>query len=102
LTTEAVRRRRKQISSMLARSERPKLNSEELRVLKAHAYVDPSSALALSDLVRATGVPRIQIVAILDRLRELKLIDKRVNPQSNEQGYALTDPGRALISSESF
>jgi DNA-binding MarR family transcriptional regulator len=101
LTAETLARQRKQVAGLLSRAERPRLSSEELRVLKAHAHIDPSSALALSDLVRATGVPRVQIVAILDRLRELNLIDKRVNPQSNEQGYALTAPGRAWLSSES-
>jgi len=78
---------------------RPKLNSEELRVLRAHSHVDPAAALALGDLVRATGVPRIQIVDILDRLRELHLLDRRVDPESNEFGYALTSPGRQFLSS---
>ena len=86
----------------LSGEDRPKLSPEEFRVLKAHAHIDPSSALALSDLVRATGVPRIQIVSILERLRELQLIDRRTNPQSNEQGYALTGPGRSFISAESL
>ncbi|MGD2166855.1 MAG: hypothetical protein PVF63_02040 [Gammaproteobacteria bacterium] len=76
---------------------RPRLTSEELRVLKAHAHVDPASALALSDLVRATGVPRLQIVDILDRLRELQLLDRRVDPENNEFGYALTAPGRRFL-----
>ena len=76
----------------------PKLSAEELRVLKAHSHVDPEAALALSDLVRATGVPRVQIVDILDRLRELHLLDRRVDPGSNEFGYALTIPGRRLLS----
>jgi DNA-binding MarR family transcriptional regulator len=102
LATEAYRRKRKQISSIFVTSDRPKLSPEEFRVLKAHAHIDPSSALALSDLVRATGVPRIQIVSILERLRELQLIDRRTNPQSNEQGYALTGPGRSFISAESL
>jgi len=79
--------------------DRPKLSSEELRVLRAHAYIDPAAALALSDLVRATGVPRMQIVDILDRLRELRLLDRRVDPNSNEFGYALTSPGRQFLSS---
>ncbi len=76
---------------------RPQLNNEELRVLRAHAHVDPSSALALSDLVRATGVPRLQIVDILDRLSELRLLDRRVDPENNEFGYALTAPGRKFL-----
>jgi DNA-binding MarR family transcriptional regulator len=76
---------------------RPKLSSEELRVLKAHVHVDPASALALSDLVRATGVPRLQIVDILDRLNELQLLDRRVDPENNEFGYALTAPGRKFL-----
>lgn len=75
----------------------PSLSNEELRVLKAHAHVDPSSALALSDLVRATGVPRLQIVDILDRLSELQLLDRRVDPESKEFGYALTTPGRNFL-----
>ena len=79
--------------------KRPKLSSEELRVLRAHAYVDSAAALALSDLVRATGVPRVQIVDILDRLREMRLLDRRVDPASNEFGYALTSPGRQFLSS---
>ncbi len=78
--------------------DRPKLSREELRVLRAHAHVDPAAALALSDLVRATGVPRIQIMDILDRLRELHLLDRRIDPGSNEFGYALTSPGRQFLS----
>ena len=101
----------KAVSELLARQRRLlrrlwrsgeqglKLSSEELRVLKAHAHVDPSSALALSDLVRATGVPRLQIVDILDRLNELQLLDRRVDPDSNEFGYALTTPGRRFLTS---
>ena len=73
------------------------LSEEEIRVLKAHAHIDPSSALALSDLVRATGVPRLQIVGILDRLSELQLLDRRVDPENNEFGYALTPPGRKFL-----
>ena len=78
---------------------RPRLSEEEIRVLKAHAHIDPSSALALSDLVRATGVPRLQIVGILDRLSELHLLDRRVDPDNNEFGYALTPPGRKFLTS---
>jgi len=79
--------------------DRPKLSREEIRVLRAHAHIDPAAALALSDLVRATGVPRMQIVDILDRLRELRLLDRRVDPGSNEFGYALTSPGRQFLAS---
>lgn len=78
---------------------RPRLSEEEIRVLKAHVHVDPSAALALSDLVRATGVPRLQIVDILDRLNELQLLDRRVDPDNNEFGYALTPPGRKFLTS---
>lgn len=76
---------------------RPKLSNEELRVLKAHMHVDPASALAMSDLVRATGVPRLQIVDILDRLSELRLLDRRIDPENHESGYALTTPGRKFL-----
>jgi DNA-binding MarR family transcriptional regulator len=95
---EILARQRRAIRRWWQSSDnRPTLTSEELRVLKAHAHVDPSSALALSDLVRATGVPRLQIVEILDRLSELQLLDRRVDPQSNEFGYALTPPGRRFL-----
>jgi DNA-binding MarR family transcriptional regulator len=93
-----VRRRRAWLERAAQRSNFPALTTEELRVLKAHAYVDSRSALALSDLVRATGVPRAQIVEILDRLREKHLIDRRSDPASAEAGYHLTDPGRDLLS----
>jgi hypothetical protein len=35
---------------------------------------------------------------ILDRLRELHLLDRRIDPDSNEFGYALTSPGRQFLS----
>jgi DNA-binding MarR family transcriptional regulator len=95
---ELVMRRRERLPSMVGGAELPKLKAEELRVLKAHAYIDPASSLALSDLVRATGVPRSQIVDILDRLREMQLLDRRVDAANSEAGYCLTDPGRALLS----
>lgn len=92
------RRRRDALRGAAKRGELPALSTEELRVLKAHAYVNPRSALALSDLVRATGVPRAQIIEILDRLREMHLIDRRADSLSSEAGYRLTDPGRDLLS----
>jgi len=96
---EIFSRRRQAFRRWWARTDkRPKLSSEELRVLKAHVHVDPASSLALSDLVRATGVPRVQIVTILDRLRELRLLDRRADPGSSEFGYALTVPGRQFLS----
>jgi DNA-binding MarR family transcriptional regulator len=96
--TDLFARQRQALRRWLRSSDnRLKLSKEELRVLKAHAHVDPSSALALSDLVRATGVPRLQIVGILDRLSELRLLDRRVDPDNNEFGYALTTPGRKFL-----
>ena len=98
--SEELARRRQAFRRWRARGDnQPKLSKEELRVLKAHAHVGPASALALSDLVRATGVPRVQIVDILDRLRELRLLDHRADPGSSESGYALTVPGRQYLSS---
>lgn len=95
-----IARQRKAIRDWWPRRDSaPKLSNEEVRVLKAHMHVDPSSALALSDLVRATGVPRLQIVSILDRLAELQLIDRRVDPDNNESGYSLTSPGRKFLTS---
>lgn len=82
------------------KAELPRLNTEELRVLKAHAYVEPASSLALSDLVRATGVPRSQIVEILDRLRAMHLLDRRGDSPSTEAGYCLTGSGRELLSAD--
>ncbi len=98
LTKEFSQRKRKQILKLFQRTDnRPKLNAEELRVLKAHAHVERMSALALSDLVRATGVPRMQVVEILDNLRELRLLDRHVDPEKNESGSTLTDPGRDFL-----
>lgn len=97
---EVYARRRRALKRWWARDDsQPKLSSEELRILKAHAHVDPAASLALSDLVRATGVPRVQVIAILDRLRELRLLDRRADPGGNEFGYALTIPGRQFLSS---
>jgi DNA-binding MarR family transcriptional regulator len=98
----AFRRRLDWLRRGVKKGDLPTLTTEELRVLKAHAYVNPNSALALSDLVRATGVPRAQIVDILDRLRELHLIDRRTGASSGEPGYRLTDPGRDLLSAHHF
>lgn len=98
--SEVIARQRRFFRSLFASSDnRPKLSNEEIRVLKAHMHVGPSSALQLSDLVRATGVPRLQIVSILDRLSELRLLDRRVDPENNEFGYALTTPGRKFLTS---
>ena len=91
----ALLRRPKRLARR-ARLELPELNTEELRVLKAHAYVEPAASLAVSDLVRATGVPRSQIVEILHRLQDLQLLDRR----SNEAGYSLTGSGRELLSAD--
>lgn len=95
---ELMRRRRQLPPFARRHADLPELNTEELRVLKAHAYVDPTSSLALSDLVRATGVPRTQIVQILDRLRDMQLLDRRADGGASEPGYRLTDPGRDLLS----
>ena len=92
------RNRRRRLSRLAKQAAWPQLSMEELRVLKAHAYVEPASSLALSDLVRATGVPRSQIVGILDRLRDMQLIDRRGDELTSEPGYCLTDPGRDFLS----
>lgn len=98
----AIRRWQGHASGRHAGSAAVELNSEELRVLKAHTHVSPPATLALSDLVRATGVPRDQITQILDRLEELELLNPMKNDKANAKGYALTKPGRDLLTINSL
>jgi DNA-binding MarR family transcriptional regulator len=100
LIAESFRRRRARLTDLVSASQGPQLNAEELRVLKAHGYVRPPGTLALSDIVRATGVPRSQVVTILARLHELELLDAQEAENSNERAYALTEPGRLLAGIE--
>ena len=73
------------------------LTPEELRILSAHAHVAPPGTLALSDLVRATGVPRLQATRILVRLQELELIASADDVEPDAAGYALTEPGHEIV-----
>lgn len=100
LVGESLRRRRDRIRALLNSGAQPELTAEELRVLKAHAYVKPPATLALSDLVRATGVPRMQVMEILLRLRDLDLLVDQNDSVVGERAYALTQPGRQLLGFE--
>ncbi len=73
------------------------LSPEELRILSAHAHVSPPDTLALSDLVRATGVPRVQAKEVLARLQELQLLAFADGQQMEEGGYLLTPPGHKVV-----
>jgi DNA-binding MarR family transcriptional regulator len=80
------------------------LSAAELRVLSAHSHVSPPATLALSDLVRATGVPRNQVKDILQRLEELELLNAAEGNETGAEskGYALTKPGRDYLTVNSL
>jgi len=102
LIGERVSRQYDQIRALLNSSDELELSPEEIRVLKAHAYVRPPATLALSDLVRATGVPRMQAMNIVLRLRDLELLAADQNNGGNERAYSLTPPGRKLVGFDKF
>jgi DNA-binding MarR family transcriptional regulator len=97
LIVEGIRAKRVELRAAMHSNPGPELSAEELRVLKAHAYLEPPATLALSDLVRATGVPRSQITPILERLQSLDLLDSPEGVSQAERAYALTKPGRDLV-----
>lgn len=74
------------------------LTPEEVRILTAHAHVTPPGMIALSDLVRATGVPRIEVMRLLARLQDLKLIAFSAGAEAEAGGYSLTDSGQRVVS----
>jgi hypothetical protein len=77
--------------------ELPSLRPVELRVLELHARLAPGFALAVSDVAEELAARGYEVRGVLERLRQLNLLQATVGGLDGEPAYTLTATGRALL-----
>jgi hypothetical protein len=77
--------------------ELPSLRPGELRVLELHAKLAPGFALAVSDVAEELAARGYEVRGVLERLRQLNLLQATVGGLDGEPAYTLTATGRALL-----
>jgi DNA-binding MarR family transcriptional regulator len=73
------------------------LSDRELSVLQLHAELGPGYALSVSDVAHALNARAHPTHALLDRLKQLGLLNRTVGGADGETAYTLTSAGRALL-----
>lgn len=93
------RHRRREVRSepTIDVGELPSLRPDELRVLELHARLAPGFALAVSDAAEELAVRGYEVRGVLERLRQLNLLQATVGGLDGEPAYTLTATGRALL-----
>jgi hypothetical protein len=93
------RRKRQQVRTEPAIDvgELPSLRPVELRVLELHARLAPGFALAVSDVAEELAARGYEVRGVLERLRQLNLLQATVGGLDGEPAYTLTATGRALL-----
>jgi len=61
------------------------------------ALIDANPGVSQSRLAQAAGLDRSTMVAVLDRLEERRLVERRAGPDRRTNGLWLTRGGRALL-----
>jgi hypothetical protein len=77
--------------------ELPPLSRDELRALELHARLAPGFALAVSDVAEGLAARGYEVGGLLERLRQLNLLQTTVGGLDGEPAYTLTAAGRALL-----
>jgi hypothetical protein len=77
--------------------ELPALSRDELRALELHARLAPGFALAVGDVAEALAARGYEVRGVLERLRQLRLLQATVGGLDGEPAYTLTAAGRALL-----
>ena len=61
------------------------------------ALIDANPGVSQSRLAQAAGLDRSTMVAVLDRLEERRLVERRAGPDRRTNGLWLTRGGRTLL-----
>ncbi len=77
--------------------ELPSLKRDDLRALALHAKLAPGFALTADDVAEELDRRVHEIRAVLERLRELELLQATVGGLEGETAYTLTAAGRAAL-----
>ena len=78
-------------------TEELELDEREMRILKAHADVEPPYVLAFSDIARTVGIDQHELVDIVQRLKRLQLLEGSLAGADGAGAYMLTQSGRAYL-----
>ena len=73
------------------------LSDAEMRVLRAHAALQPGYALAVSEIAATLNVRSYELQRALDRLMRLHLLNSTIGGLDGETAYTLTPAGSAFI-----
>jgi len=97
LLAARLRRRTGSAPEQIEFAEDVELSPDELRALQLHAELEPGFALAVSEVASALSARTHQAQQVLERLKQLGLIDNTVGGLDGESAYTLTRVGRAFL-----